>query len=164
MTDLRFDKDVVLLTGAAAGLGRAYAEHLAARGARLILNDIDEAVVALADTFRGQGVDAYAVLGSVADPATATTMTSSAIERFGRIDALINNAGIARRKPAAETSLAEHRELMEVNFFAALQIAEAALPAMQARGYGRIVNVVSTSLFGADGFAAYAATKGALLG
>ena len=160
---LRFDGRVIIITGAADGLGRAYAEHLARHGATLVVNDlngIDEAAAAL----RGHGGEVVAVAGDIAVTVTSERIAAAALDGFGRIDGAINNAGICMNRPFLESAVEDHRRLFEVNYYGTLHLTRAVWPAMAAARYGRIVNVTSTSLYGLEGFGAYAATKGAILG
>ena len=151
---------VVLVTGAASGIGRAVCERLAAVGARLVVNDIDPAVGSLADE-----LEATAVVGDVGGEETAVELVGTAVSTHGRIDAVVNNAGLARHG-ALEAMATEHIDLMwRVNVRGTVLLCREAFRAMARSGGGRIVNVVSTAgLRGEPGESVYCATKFAIRG
>lgn len=168
---IRFDKRVAIVTGAGKGLGRAYALHLAARGARVLVNNrrrsatepasADEVVQAI----RQAGGEAIANYDSVEDPQSGERIVQQALDAWGRIDVLVNNAGVDQRSSFHKVSIEQFRQIFDINFYGSLYVTHAAYPRMRAAGYGRIV--VSTSnagLHGLHGLSAYAASKAALIG
>jgi NAD(P)-dependent dehydrogenase (short-subunit alcohol dehydrogenase family) len=159
MTPLRFDDRVAIVTGAGRGLGREYALLLAARGARIVVNDLASAD-AVAEEIRGAGGDAVANAADVADPAGATSIVDQAIGAWERLDIVINNAGIGGGTfPAPDVT--EH--VVGTHYFGTNNVLRAAMPHLEAGGYGRVVNTSSGSVFGIPGTGDYAAAKGAIL-
>lgn len=161
-----FERKVVLVTGACAGIGRALAQRFAQAGARLVLLDLDQAALdSLAQHLRDHhNVEVLALRCDVAEAAAVEAAVALAVEQFGGIDLLINNAGITHRSRFADTDLAVFQRIMQVNYFGALHCTRAALPGLLARR-GQIVVLSSLS-----GFApmldrsAYNASKHALHG
>ena len=161
-----FERKVVLVTGACAGIGRALAQRFAQAGARLVLLDLDQAALdSLAQHLRDHhNVEVLALRCDVAEAAAVEAAVALAVEQFGGIDLLINNAGITHRSRFADTDLAVFQRIMQVNYFGALHCTRAALPSLLARR-GQIVVLSSLS-----GFApmldrsAYNASKHALHG
>ncbi|MFC3172718.1 SDR family NAD(P)-dependent oxidoreductase [Novosphingobium bradum] len=156
MPELRFDGAVIAITGAGRGMGQAYARLLGARGARVIANDIAGAAetVALVAAAGGSAVEDR---GDMADPAATEALVAGALERWGRLDAVVCNAGVyGDSLPDAE----ETARLLGVHLVATLNLVRSALPVFRAQGHGRIVNVGSGSMFGLPGTAVYAAGKG----
>ena len=158
--------DVVLITGASAGIGEALALQLAARGVRLALAartaaDLDR----VADACRALGADALAVPTDVADEAACRAFVAQAAAHFGRVDALVNNAGISMWARVDELeSLDGLRRIMDVNYFGAVSCTHAALPHLK-ESRGRIVNVNSlTGRTGVPTRSGYAASKHAMAG
>jgi 3-oxoacyl-[acyl-carrier protein] reductase len=159
-----FDGKVALVTGAARGLGRATAVRLLERGAAVAVNVRGaERAEALA---RELGPGAFAAPGDVADAAAAQGMVAATLARFGRLDVLVNNAALALSTRFEQISEEEWRRAMEVNVTAPFLLMRAALPAMKAQGYGRVVNVSSTAGKSVStlGGAHYTTSKAALLG
>ena len=158
--------DVVLITGASAGIGEALAMQLAARGCRLVLAARGEdALEAVAEACRQRGAEALAVPTDVADEAQCRAFVEAAVERWGRVDALVNNAGISMWARFDEMdSLEPLRRIMDVNYFGAVACTHAALPHLKA-ARGRIVNVASlTGKTGVPTRTGYAASKHAMAG
>ncbi len=153
----KLDGKVAIVTGAARGIGRATAELLHARGARVVASDLSDAVHALAG-------DGYATLtGDVADEDVARRTVALAVERFGRLDILVNNAGRTLNKPLLETSVAEWDAVLATNARGAFVHSREAVRAMLANGGGAIVSVASVaSKVAMKDLAAYAASKGAI--
>lgn len=137
-----FAGKVVLVTGASRGLGLVMARELAQRGARLAICARDPAELERARAeLAARGGDVLAVTCDVSDPAQAGSFVAQAMQRYGRIDVLINNAGIIQVGPLEAMGLQDFREAMEINYFGTVHAALAALPHL--RGHGRMVNICS---------------------
>jgi 3-oxoacyl-[acyl-carrier protein] reductase len=159
---------VVLITGSGTGVGAACARHFAAKGARIVVNysrsqrEAEETAASCA----AEGVEVEIVKADVADDAACRGMVARAMDRWGRLDALINNAAITRKSDPFDLetlSAQDFHDVFAVNVIGAYQMARAAVPAMRASGGGAIVNVSSTAAFTGGGSSlAYAASKGAL--
>jgi NAD(P)-dependent dehydrogenase (short-subunit alcohol dehydrogenase family) len=172
---IRFDGRVAIVTGAGGGLGREHALALAARGARVVVNDLGAAVdgsggapsaaLAVVEQIRAAGGEAIANGASVTDAAAVQAMVDQALQAWGRIDILVNNAGILRDKSFAKMELADFRLVIEVHLMGAVNCCKAVWDAMRAQNYGRIVMTTSSSgLYGNFGQANYGAAKMALVG
>jgi 3-oxoacyl-[acyl-carrier protein] reductase len=161
-----FAGQAVLVTGGSRGIGRAIVLAFAERGAHVTFcyragAAAAEAVVAEA---RDRGRSVVAVQADVGVSAQATALVTDAVARHGRLDVLVNNAGVFPRRPFAEISDAEWEDVLRVNLFSAFYCARAALPAMIAAGRGAIINMASISGRRGSAFHAhYAAAKGGLL-
>jgi NAD(P)-dependent dehydrogenase (short-subunit alcohol dehydrogenase family) len=158
------DKKVVVITGAAEGIGRASAIKFAEQGASLVLADINEAM--LAETHKLVGGDAISIKTDVTDEHACQAMIDAAVERFGRVEVLLNNAGIAgERARTGEMSTEAWNRVIAVNLNGVFFSSRAALPVMQSGGGGVIVNIASID--GQAGMATvphYVATKHAVIG
>jgi len=167
---MRFTGKVALITGAARGIGAATAEVLAAEGAALALNDVNEA--ALRDTestLRRHGNTVSCHIGSVTDPAFVRRMVGEATAIHGKVDLLANNAGGGPPgvpwSEFADGRMEDFRAIFELNFFSQAMVLHALLPGMLERGYGKVVCVSSISAtLGQEAGSAYAAGKMALHG
>ncbi len=137
---MRIEGKVALITGASRGIGAACAAELAARGARLSLVARSEAGLAAAG-----GPEAVVTAGDITDETVRARAVERTLERFGRIDILINNAGAGLYLPAWDTPLEAARRLFELNFFAPLAMARLAARHMRGQGGGAIVNVASVA-------------------
>ena len=156
---------VAIVTGAGAGLGRAHARLLAQRGARVVVNDLGSGAESLAHQIAEAGGQARAFLGSVTDAGRMHEMAAETMECWGRIDILINNAGILRDKTFAKMSLDDFRLVMEVHLMGAVHCTKAVWEIMRKQNYGRIVMTTSSSgLYGNFGQSNYSAAKLALVG
>ncbi len=137
---MRIEGKVALITGASRGIGAACAAELAGRGARLSLVARSEPGLAAAG-----GREALVTAGDITDEAVRARAVERTLERFGRIDILINNAAAGLYLPAWDTPPEAARRLFELNFFAPLEMARLAAPHMRAQGGGAIVNVASVA-------------------
>jgi NAD(P)-dependent dehydrogenase (short-subunit alcohol dehydrogenase family) len=165
MTRRNLTGKVVLITGAAGGLGAALCHRYAAAGARIAALDLDAAKLdALVAELRATGAEALAVLGDITDPAACKSAVAATLAHFGTLDGLINNAGISHRSLLADTDRDVIRRVMEVNFFGAANLTQAALAHIVARR-GFIVAISSVAGFSPlTGRTGYAASKHALHG
>lgn len=159
---MNFTDSTVWVTGASSGIGRALAIAMAAQGARLILSGRNEAALAeVAAACPGSSVIAFDVTDLDALPA----IVARAVAVTGRIDMLVNNAGVAQRSLVRDTDFSVYRTLMEINYFAPLRLTQLVLPVLEAQGFGHIVAVASLSgRFGNPTAAAYCGAKFALIG
>jgi NAD(P)-dependent dehydrogenase (short-subunit alcohol dehydrogenase family) len=175
MPDLRFDGRVVIITGAGGGLGRSHALELARRGAHILVNDPGSAVDGSgSSTFAADRVvEEITALGGTAAPNRDSVATSeggqaivqAALDAFGRVDVLVNNAGILRDKAFHHMDAAMIDAVIDVHLKGALFVSQPAFRVMREQGYGRIVNTSSASgLFGNFGQANYGAAKAGLAG
>ena len=172
---IRFDGRVAIVTGAAAGLGRSHALALAARGARVVVNDFggdvhgsgssSEPAEGVADEIRRAGGEAISHGADVSNPEQVTDMVARALERWQRVDVLLNNAGILRDASFAKGSLEDFRKVVNVHLLGSAVCSQAVWPHMRAAGYGRILMTTSTSgIYGNFGQANYGAAKTGLIG
>ena len=172
---IRFDGRVAVVTGAGGGLGREHALALAARGAKVVVNDLGAAIdgsggapaaaLAVVAQIRAAGGQAIANGASVTDAAAVQAMVEQATQAWGRVDILVNNAGILRDKSFSKMELADFRLVVEVHLMGAVNCCKAVWEVMRAQNYGRIVMTTSSSgLYGNFGQANYGAAKMALVG
>ncbi len=168
---IRLDGQVAIVTGAGRGLGRTHALALAERGAKLVVNDLGDDrgrsanAETVVDEIRAAGGEAIAHGASVSDPAQVTDMVSQAMDTWGRVDILINNAGILRDKTFLKMSLEDFRLVLDVHLMGSVNCTKAVWEIMRERKYGRIVFTTSSSgLYGNFGQANYGAAKMALVG
>ncbi|MGL4541536.1 MAG: SDR family NAD(P)-dependent oxidoreductase [Polymorphobacter sp.] len=172
---IRFDNRVAIVTGAGGGLGRSYALALAARGAKVVVNDLGgardgsgsslSAAQLVVDEITAAGGEAMANGASVSDAAAVEKMVAFVKERWGRIDILINNAGILRDKTFAKMTLDDFRQVVDVHLMGSVTCTKAVWDVMREQAYGRILMTTSsTGLYGNFGQANYGAAKLALVG
>lgn len=161
------DGKKILVTGAASGIGKAIAIALAQNGASVAVADLHEPAETVA-AIKSRGGIAVGITADVSSPAQVKTMVASAMQAFGRLDGLVNNAGIYSSivpKPFEEIDLDEWRKLFEVNVFGLMSCCQAVVPHMKEVGGGRIVNIISGTPFkGIPFMLHYVASKGAVLG
>lgn len=172
---LDFTGRVAIVTGAGGGLGRQHALALAARGAKVVVNDLGgsvdgsggsaSAAQQVVEEIRAAGGEAIANGASVTDFAAVQAMVQQAVDAWGRVDVLVSNAGILRDKSFAKMDLADFRLVLDVHLMGAVHCCKALWPVMTAQKYGRIVLTTSSSgLYGNFGQANYGAAKMALVG
>ena len=155
---------VALVTGSAQGIGQRTAEVLAERGFSLALNDL-RSPTETAVKIRSCGVDVIEVLGDVSDESAVARMADAVMKRFGRIDVLVNNAGISSIAPAEEITAAEWRRVMDINLLGPFLLCRAFGCIMLQQRSGSIVNIASVAgLLGVADRAAYNASKHGLIG
>ncbi|MDP2781892.1 SDR family NAD(P)-dependent oxidoreductase [Devosia sp.] len=161
-------RKVALVTGASRGIGRAIALDLAQRGFDVALNDIARQADTLAETVREAeafGGRAIALHADVSSKADVSSMVESLLAQFGRIDAVVNNAGILIAGPVETLTESSWDVVMDINAKGTFLVIQATLPAMKRQGYGRIVNIASIGgKHGAPEQAHYSASKAAVMG
>lgn len=175
MAEIRFDGKVAVVTGAGGGLGKAYAQLLAARGAKVVVND-------LGGTFDGSGADttpaqkvvdeikagggeAVPNYDSVSEWESAQKIIKTAIDSYGKIDILVNNAGILRDKSFLKMEIEDYRKVMSVHMDGTFFCTKAAFPYMREQNYGRIIGTASTAgIYGNFGQTNYGAAKMGITG
>jgi 3-oxoacyl-[acyl-carrier protein] reductase len=157
---------VALVTGASRGIGRAIAQALAEEGAAVgVLSTRLDGAVPVADALRASGARAHAVFADVASPQALDAALLEVRRVLGAVDVLVNNAGMALRRPLQETQDADFDRVLAVNLAGPFYLARRVLPAMVANGWGRLVNVSSISgTLGTAGLTAYCASKWGLNG
>jgi NAD(P)-dependent dehydrogenase (short-subunit alcohol dehydrogenase family) len=172
---IRFDNRVAIVTGAGGGLGRAYALALAARGAKVVVNDLGGArdgsgaslsmAQQVVDEIKAAGGDAFANGASVTDEAQVAAMVAEAKDRWGGVHILINNAGVLRDKTFAKMTMDDFRFVLDVHLMGSAICTKAVWETMREQAFGRIVMTTSsTGLYGNFGQANYGAAKLGLVG
>lgn len=172
---IRFDGRVALVTGAGTGLGRDYALALAQRGAKIVVNDLganldgrgrsSQSAQSVVAEILAAGGEALASGANVADEEEVAQMVAAVRERWGRIDVLINNAGIIRDRSFQKMTRSEFCSVLDVHLLGSVNTTAAVWPLMREQAYGRVVMTTSISgLYGNFGQANYSAAKMALIG
>jgi 2-deoxy-D-gluconate 3-dehydrogenase len=156
---------VAIVTGGNGGIGLGMARGLANAGARIVIaaRDAGKSRAAVQE-LAGRGGEAHAVATDVTDEGAVGRLIAATLERFGRLDVLVNNAGMNIRKPAHELALDEWRRVLDTNLTSAFLCSKAAHPAFKAAGGGKIINIGSMmSIFGASFAPVYSASKGGIV-
>jgi NAD(P)-dependent dehydrogenase (short-subunit alcohol dehydrogenase family) len=175
LSNVRFDEQIAVITGAGGGLGKQYALLLASRGARIVVNDTGASVTgdgsntgaadAAAAEIRDLGGQAVADSHSVASPDGGQAIIDAALNTWGRVDILINNAGIVRDAPFEEMTADRLEPLLDVHLRGAFYVTRPAWKVMREQGYGRILNTCSAAgILGANGMSNYGSAKTGLIG
>jgi NAD(P)-dependent dehydrogenase (short-subunit alcohol dehydrogenase family) len=173
--DMRFDEQVAVVTGAGGGLGKQYALLLASRGARVVVNDTGGSVTgtgsnldaanAAAEDIRRQGGEAVADTNSVTSPQGGQAIIDTAVRAWGRLDIVINNAGIVCDAPFEDMTADRLEPLLDVHLRGAFHVTRPAWKVMREQRYGRIVNTCSAAgILGAERMSNYGAAKTGLIG
>ena len=171
---IRFDDQVAIVTGAGGGIGKEHALELARRGAKVVVNDLggsvdgsgtSDAAEAVVAQIKLEGGEAMANGASVTDLPAIQAMVKDVMDKWGRIDVLINNAGILRDKSFHNVTMEDFNLVMDVHFQGTLNCTHTIYPSMREQGYGRIVFTSSSSgVFGNFGQSNYGAAKMAMVG
>jgi NAD(P)-dependent dehydrogenase (short-subunit alcohol dehydrogenase family) len=175
VAEISFDGRVAIVTGAGGGLGRTYALELARRGAAVVVNDLggsvngeggsDAAAQKVVDEIKAAGGDAVPSYDSVATPEGGEAIVQKAVDAFGKVDIVINNAGILRDKSFAKMTLDDLHAVLDVHLKGAFYVSQPAFRIMKDNNYGRFVHTSSNSgIFGNFGQANYGAAKMGLVG
>lgn len=174
MSTFTFEGRVAVVTGAGRGIGRGYARLLAARGARVVVNDLGGSIEgdgtdagpaqAVVDEIVAAGGEAVADTSDVSTPEGGAAIVATAIDRFGRIDALVNNAGIIRWAGLPEVDLDNLERHLAVHLAGSFNTMHAAWPHFVEQQYGRVVHTTSTGLLGLPNNLGYAAAKAGIIG
>ncbi len=175
MAELRFDGRVAVITGAGGGLGRSYALLLASRGAKVVVNDLggtfdgtgasETAAQKVVDEIKAMGGEAVPNYDSVSEWESAQKIVQTAIDAFGKVDILINNAGILRDKSLIKMEIEDYRKVMAVHLDGTFFCTKAAFPFMRENNYGRIVSTASAAgVYGNFGQTNYGAAKMGIVG
>ncbi len=165
--DIRFDDQVVLITGASTGIGAALARAFGKAGAKVVVHYHHSEAEAkqVATDIKSEGSEVLLVQADVTDDSQARSIADQTMERFGRIDVLVNNAGaLVRRSAVAEASDELYDEIMDLNVRSVFQLCKRVVPIMQQQGHGNIINLTSIAgrNGGGGGSVLYASSKGAI--
>jgi NAD(P)-dependent dehydrogenase (short-subunit alcohol dehydrogenase family) len=162
---MRLKDKVAIITGSGRGIGEGIVLRFAEEGAKIIVNDVNEADAKnVVDQVGAKGGKAIAVIGSVSDRATVQKMVDTAVKEFGTLDIIINNAGITRDSILHKMTDDQWNAVMDVNLTGVFYGIQCAARVMREKGYGKIINISSTSALGNAGQLNYSATKAGVIG
>ena len=162
---MKLKDKVAIVTGAGRGIGEGIAQRFAEEGAKLIVNDVSEADASrTVEAIKGKGSQAVAVIGSVASRPVAQKMVDTAVKEFGTVDILVNNAGIIRDALLHKMTDEQWDQVIEVNLKGVFLCTQCAAQVMREKGYGKIINISSSSWRGNPGQINYSATKAGVIG
>jgi len=174
LSEISFDGRVAIVTGAGGGLGRTYALDLAARGASVVVNDLggsvdgkggdDTAAQKVVDEIKANGGEAVPNYDSVSSPEGGESIVKTAVDAFGKVDVVINNAGILRDKSFVKMEWEDLQAVIDVHLMGAFYVSRPAFRVMKENGYGRFIFTASNATFGNFGQTNYAAAKMGLVG
>jgi 2-[hydroxy(phenyl)methyl]-succinyl-CoA dehydrogenase BbsD subunit len=156
---------VALITGSASGMGRQTAQRLAEQGAAVVINDIDaDKVHSTVEEFRGRGFRVFGTVADISNKAAVEGMVQSAVGEFGRLDVLVNNAGMERAGALRKLSEADWDITVDVNLKGTFLCSQAVHGHMVANKHGRIINIASRAWLGGAGQAPYSSAKAGVVG
>lgn len=176
MSDIRFDNRVAIVTGAGGGLGRSHALLLASRGARVVVNDLGGSVDGsgagatraadqVVQEIRAAGGEAVASYDGVDQAESAARIVKTAVDAFGKLDIVINNAGILRDVSFMKMTADDWEKVLRVHLYGSMYVSQAAWPELRKNGYGRLVFTTSAAgLYGNFGQANYSSAKLGIVG
>ena len=163
--EMRLKDKVAIVTGAGRGIGEGIALRFAEEGAKLIINDVNEADAnRTVETIKSKGGQALAVMGSVASRQVAQKMVDTAMREFGTVDILVNNAGIIRDAMLHKMTEEQWDQVIEVNLKGVFLCTQVVAQVMRVKGYGKIINISSNSWRGNPGQVNYSAAKAGVIG
>ncbi len=162
---MQFEGRTAVITGSSRGIGKAIAEKLGKLGANVVLNGTTDKVLETAKELEAMGIKVAAVVGDIRNTEDVKTLINTAVDTFGGIDILINNAGITKDKPMAMMSEDDWDSVLDINLKGAFLCTKTAAKLMLKKRYGRIVNISSVAgNYGNPGQANYSASKAGLIG
>ena len=158
----RLDDKVTIVTGAGRGIGRGIVEKLAAEGAKVVVSDVDEE--SARETAGAIGGGAVGLRADVTSKESVEAMVEEVVDRFGRVDVLVNNAGWDKVEPFLKSNETDWERVIAINLYGTLHCCKAVLPAMVEQEYGKVVNIGSDAgRVGSSGEAVYSAAKGGII-
>jgi 2-hydroxycyclohexanecarboxyl-CoA dehydrogenase len=158
----RLDDKVTIVTGAGRGIGRGIVEKLAAEGAKVVVSDVDEE--SARETAGAIGGGAVGLRADVTSKESVEAMVEEVVDRFGRVDVLVNNAGWDKVEPFLKSNESDWERVIAINLYGTLHCCKAVLPVMVEQEYGKVVNIGSDAgRVGSSGEAVYSAAKGGII-